>query len=96
MSPLTTFQIVITGQVLYEKKEGNTRYQFDYEFLYRYGENTMSQQISPIVGHMDTYWDWHLHGRDTDDDFSIEAYGYRAGKKCGFYISGNDLFTLDL
>lgn len=94
MHSLHIFQIVVAGQTFYEKKEGNYRTQYDLHFLYHYGDSAMIQQITPVSGYQDTYWNWHMHGHDTDDDFSFEALGYRNGEQCGKYISGNDLHPM--
>ena len=96
ISSTDTFQIVMTMQFFYERKEGNFRAEYDLETLYYYGHNLLVQQVSPVAKYQDTYWKYLVHGHDTDDDFSIEAHGFRDGEQCGKYISGGDLHPMSL
>ena len=86
----------MTMQIFYERKEGNYRTQYDLEALYHYGHGVIDEQVSPVAQYQDTYWKFHVHGHDTDDDFSIESHGFRNGEQCGKYISGGDLHPMTL
>ena len=86
----------MTMQIFYERKEGNYRTQYDLESLYHYGHDLMDEQVSPVAQYRDTNWKYHVHGHDTDDDFSIESHGFRNGEQCAKYISGRDLHPMPL